>query len=47
MIERVIDGHQVVIVKAHCEDGRVFDAIQRDEMEEFEVTECETEEESC
>ena len=45
--ERVIDGHMVVIVKAHCEDGRVFDAIQRDEFEDFEITECRTTEQAC
>jgi hypothetical protein len=40
VVERVIDGNLVVIAKAHCDDGRLFDAIQRNELEEFEVNEC-------
>ena len=47
VIERVVDGRQVVIAKAHCEDGRVFDAIQRDEFQDFELNECTPEEQAC
>ncbi|HEX3209514.1 MAG TPA: hypothetical protein VHQ91_09060 [Geminicoccaceae bacterium] len=45
--ERLVNGQQVVIAKAHCEDGRVFDAIQRNELEEFEINECTPKEQSC
>jgi hypothetical protein len=47
VIERLVNGQQVVIAKAHCEDGRVFDAIQRNELEEFEINECTPKEQSC
>jgi hypothetical protein len=47
VIERVVNGQQVVIAKAHCEDGRTFDAIQRNELEEFEINECTPKEQSC
>jgi hypothetical protein len=47
VIERVIKGNLVVVAKAHCEDGRLFDAIQHDELEEFEISECTPVEESC
>jgi hypothetical protein len=47
VIERLIDGQIVVIAKAHCEDGRTFDAIQRNELEDFEITECTPTEQSC
>jgi hypothetical protein len=47
VIERLIEGNQVVIAKAHCDDGRVFDAIQRNELEEFEVSECTPKEQAC
>jgi hypothetical protein len=36
----VVDGRLLVIAKAHCEDGRTFDAIQRDELLDFEITAC-------
>ena len=38
---------EVVIAKAHCEDGRVFDALQRDEPEDFELNECTPTEQAC
>ena len=38
VIERMIDGQLVVIAKAHCEDGRTFDATQRNELEDLEIT---------
>lgn len=47
VIERMVNGQQVVIAKAHCEDGRVFDAIQKNELEEFEINECTPKEQSC
>jgi hypothetical protein len=47
VIERLIEGNLVVIAKAHCEDGRVFDAIQRNELEEFEISECTPKEQAC
>jgi hypothetical protein len=47
VIERLIDGNLVVIAKAHCNDGRSFDAIQRDELEEFEIEECTLTEQAC
>jgi len=47
VIERMVDGHLVVVAKAHCEDGRVFDAIQRDEFQDFELNECTPKEQAC
>jgi hypothetical protein len=47
VIERVIDGNLVVIAKAHCDDGRLFDAIQHNELEEFEINECTPTEQAC
>ena len=47
VIERMIDGEMVVIAKAHCEDGRTFDATQRNELEDFEITECTPTEQAC
>ena len=47
VIERMIDGQLVVIAKAHCEDGRTFDATQRNELEEFEINECTPVEQAC
>lgn len=47
VVERTIDGQLVVIAKAHCEDGRTFDATQRNELEDFEITECTPTEQAC
>jgi hypothetical protein len=47
VIERMVDGQLVVIAKAHCEDGRTFDATQSDELEDFEITECTPTEQAC
>ncbi len=47
VIEDQVDGKQVVIAKAHCADGRVFDAFQRDELEDFELNECTPTEQAC
>ena len=46
-IERLIEGQMVVIAKAHCDDGRTFDAIQRNELEDFELPECTPTEQAC
>jgi hypothetical protein len=40
VIERMVDSQLLVIAKALCEDGRTFDAIQHDELQNFEITEC-------
>jgi hypothetical protein len=47
VIEREIDGELVIIAKAHCEDGRLFDAVRRHEFEDFELNECRTDEQAC
>lgn len=47
VIERMVDGQLLVIAKAHCEDGRTFDAVQRDELEDFEINECTPTEQAC
>lgn len=47
VIERMVDGELIVIAKAHCEDGRTFDAVQRDELEDFEINECTPTEQAC
>jgi hypothetical protein len=47
VIERMIDNQMVVIANAHCEDGRTFDATQRNELEDFEITECTPTEQAC
>jgi len=47
VIERVVHGNLVVIAKAHCDDGRLFDAIQHNDLEEFEINECTPTEQAC
>ena len=47
VFERMVEGQLLVIAKAHCEDGRTFDATQRNELEDFEVTECTPTEQAC
>jgi hypothetical protein len=47
VIERLVKGQLVVIAKAHCEDGRTFDAVQRNELEDFEIHECTLREQAC
>lgn len=47
VLEREVDGRAVVIVKAHCEDGRVFDALRQDAFEEFELKDCTAVEQAC
>lgn len=47
VIEREVEGILLVMVKAHCADGRVFDALQRDPFEDFELNECTAVEQAC
>jgi hypothetical protein len=47
VIERQVKGQLVVIAKAHCDDGRVFDAIQENELEDFKLNECTPTEQAC
>ena len=47
VIERLVEDELVVMAKAHCEDGRVFDAIQHNELEDFEIHECTPTEQAC
>jgi hypothetical protein len=41
IVERQVDGKQLVMAKAHCEDQRVFDAMRPDAFEAFRFNECE------
>ena len=49
VVERLVDGRQVIFAKAHCEDGRVFDATRTDVLAPFEFKECQppTEPQAC
>jgi hypothetical protein len=40
VVERFVDGREVVIAKAHCEDKRAFDAYRDNPRKPFRVTEC-------
>ena len=40
VVERSVDGRQVIFAKAHCEDGRVFDASWTDPAMPFDFKEC-------
>ena len=42
VVERTIDGRQVLIARAHCEDGRAFDASRDDKSAPFVVRACQT-----
>lgn len=44
VIERTVDGRQVVMAKAHCVDGRTFDALREDTFAAFAFTICQPEE---
>jgi hypothetical protein len=46
VVEREMNGRQVVMAKAHCVDGRTFDAIRDDTFAAFEFSICEPEEET-
>lgn len=41
VIEREIDGRDVVMVKVHCTDKRDFDALREDKNKPFQFTACE------
>ena len=41
VVERDVDGIEIVIAKAHCEDGRAFDVSREGILRAFEITECE------
>ena len=41
VVERTVDGRQLVMAKAHCEDQRVFDAVRQEQAEPFRFSECE------
>jgi hypothetical protein len=43
VVERAVEGRQVVMAKAHCEDGRVFDVLRPDAFEPFQFNECQPE----
>lgn len=40
VVERSVDGRQVILAKAHCEDGRVFDVSRTDSVAPFEFKDC-------
>jgi len=40
VVERTVDGREVVIAKAHCEDNRAFDVYRDNPRKPFRVTEC-------
>lgn len=41
IVEREVGGRQLVMAKAHCEDGRVFDATREDLFQPFDFRACE------
>jgi len=43
VIEREIDGRQVILAKVHCVDGRTFDASRDDSFAAFDFSLCEPE----
>lgn len=45
VIEREIDGREVVMAKVHCTDGRTFDALREDAFAAFDFSICEPEDE--
>jgi hypothetical protein len=42
VVERTVDGRQIVMAKAHCADERVFDAWRDDPLAPFTFKECPT-----
>jgi hypothetical protein len=40
IVERTVDGRQLVMAKAHCADDRVFDALRSDAHAPFQFNEC-------
>jgi hypothetical protein len=49
VVEREIDGRQVILAKVHCIDGRTFDASRDDAFAAFSFKACEPEDvpETC
>ena len=48
IVERNVEGRQVIFAKVHCMDQRSFDATRTDEKEFFSFSECTREEsEAC
>ncbi len=41
VVEREVDGCDVVIAKVHCEDDRAFDIYRDNPLRRFDITECE------
>jgi hypothetical protein len=42
VVERTVDGRQIVMAKAHCADERVFDVWRDDPLAPFTFKECPT-----
>ena len=40
IVERSIEGRQMVMVKVHCMDQRSFDAVRQDKAAVFQFKEC-------
>jgi hypothetical protein len=40
VVERTVEGREVVIAKAHCEDKRAFDIYRDDARKPFRLAEC-------
>lgn len=40
IVERSVDGKQLIIAKAHCEDKRAFDVARNAANEPFTIKEC-------
>ena len=40
VVERKVEGKELVMAKAHCEDQRVFDAMRPDAFQPFQFNEC-------
>ena len=48
VVEREVDSIEIIIAKAHCEDGRAFDIYREGILRAFEITECEVpDQETC
>lgn len=48
VVERMVDGKEMVMAKVHCMDQRAFDAVRFDKSEPFEFKECTSrEKKSC
>jgi hypothetical protein len=45
VIERTVDGREVILAKVHCVDGRTFDASRDDTFAAFAFSICEPEDE--